>query len=72
MALVSIDAAACTACATCIDVCPMDVLRFDPQSGVASVRYLEDCIWCFRCELECPVACIRVVPGIASERPSAL
>ncbi len=71
MATVRIDTTACTACGTCVELCPVDVLRLDPERGVSTALYPDDCIWCFRCELECPAACIRVAPKGRTERPPA-
>ncbi len=57
---VRIVAAACTACGTCVETCPMDVLRLHPATGKAHVAYGEDCQVCFVCQFDCPVEAVRV------------
>ncbi|QGM46418.1 4Fe-4S dicluster domain-containing protein [Methylocystis heyeri] len=59
---VTIDADKCIAdkgCTVCIDVCPLDVLRVDPQTGKAHMRY-DECWYCLPCELDCPTQAVRV------------
>ena len=58
----SIDLDLCTECGRCIDICPMDVLRFDESMHKPIVRYPEDCMTCFSCEENCPADCIIVGP----------
>lgn len=57
-----IDLEFCSFCSTCIDMCPMDVLRMDEQMGFPVIRYPEDCMTCYNCELNCPEGCIEVDP----------
>jgi len=52
----------CNACMVCVDVCPMDVLRVDEYMQLPVIRYPEDCMTCYSCELQCPKACIVVDP----------
>jgi NAD-dependent dihydropyrimidine dehydrogenase PreA subunit len=40
----------------------LDVLRMDQARGIAFVKYLEDCMSCCLCELECPTDAITVTP----------
>lgn len=56
MAIVKINQDLCNGCGICIEDCPTDVFRKDPESGKAYISYIEDC-WesCHLCELECPV-----------------
>ena len=60
MAEVRIDAATCTGCGRCIEICPVDVLRHDSSAAKASVAYPDDCCGCRLCAQECPVPCITV------------
>jgi len=50
----------CTGCGICFSVCPQDVFRMDDQGGKATIKYPDDCVSCWSCELLCPVNCIRV------------
>jgi NAD-dependent dihydropyrimidine dehydrogenase PreA subunit len=45
----------------------MDVIRFDEETKKAFIKYPEDCIACYNCEMDCPVKAIYVTPqrGIA-------
>ena len=62
MGVRSIDFSACTGCELCVDICPMDVFRMDPDRNVAFIKYLKDCQSCILCELECPAEAIYVTP----------
>ncbi len=46
-------------CTGCIDVCPLDVLRIDENTGKAHMRY-DECWYCLPCEVDCPTGAIRV------------
>jgi NAD-dependent dihydropyrimidine dehydrogenase PreA subunit len=59
---VAVDAAKCIAdkgCTVCVDVCPLDVLRIDPGTGKAHMKY-DECWYCLPCELDCPTKAITV------------
>lgn len=60
MAQVQIDAASCSACGRCVEICPTDVMRTDPASGKAVVKYADDCSGCRQCTMECPTGSIFV------------
>ena len=47
-----IDAASCTSCDICVNVCPTNV--FDKTDGVPVIARQSDCQTCFLCELYCP------------------
>jgi NAD-dependent dihydropyrimidine dehydrogenase PreA subunit len=57
-----IDEGLCTGCGTCVNSCPMDVIRMDETGSKAIVRYPEECLCCAYCELDCPVEAIHVSP----------
>lgn len=57
-----IDLERCNGCGLCVDVCPTDVLRMDEAMHKPVVRYFENCITCYNCEMECPCACLDVSP----------
>lgn len=46
----------------CTEVCAMDVLRMDEYMGKPVIRYHEDCMTCYSCELTCPMGAIMVSP----------
>ncbi len=54
MGIRRIDYRLCTGCGTCVDVCPMDVLRMDDITKKPVIKYLTDCMSCFLCERDCP------------------
>ena len=60
MARVLIDDGACTGCGQCVQICPVDVLRFAPATGRATAAYPDDCDGCRLCVEECPAACIGI------------
>ena len=45
----------CTACGTCVDVCPQDVYFGSKEGEIPVVSYPEECWHCNACVLECPV-----------------
>ena len=63
MPIDKIDPNLCIGCGTCIDSCPMDVIRMDAESEKAVIRYQKDCMACCQCELDCPSGAIYVLPG---------
>ena len=62
MPIEKIDPELCNGCKTCIDSCPMDVIRFDEEANRAYAKYREDCIACYNCEQDCPAKAIYVSP----------
>lgn len=61
MGIRKIDMKLCIGCNICVDVCPLDVIRLNPMSKNAYIKYLRDCQSCFLCEVECPEDAIEVV-----------
>ncbi len=45
---------ACRGCEMCVDVCPTDVVAFNPASKKAEVKKAQDCIACLSCAYLCP------------------
>ncbi len=60
--ILRIDPESCSGCEVCAEVCPTDVIRMDDASGKAVIRYHENCMTCYNCELECPCGSIYVDP----------
>lgn len=46
-------------CSVCIDVCPLDALRIDPDTGKAMMRY-DECWYCLPCQVDYPTGAITV------------
>lgn len=46
----------CTACNTCVDACPIDVLMPHPTEGQPPlILFPDECWYCGCCEMACPV-----------------
>ena len=54
-----IDYKKCTACATCVDICPMQV--FEKEGDKVVVKHPDKCIGCRACEVQCPKGAIKIV-----------
>ena len=44
----------CIGCGLCVLDCPMDVIRMDKATNQAFIKYQDDCMCCFNCEIACP------------------
>lgn len=62
MGIQRIDIRRCNRCRRCAEICPEDVLRYDPETERVYIQYLRDCQSCFLCEIECPEEAIYVTP----------
>jgi NAD-dependent dihydropyrimidine dehydrogenase PreA subunit len=62
MSIQSINDALCIGCGICVNACPMDVIRLDKTKRKAVIKYVEDCMCCSWCEVECPQKAIYVSP----------
>ena len=58
----AIDVTKCTGCGTCVEACPLDVVRLQDDTRKAFIAYPDDCMTCFICELNCPVGAADVHP----------
>jgi len=60
MSIQRIDPELCVGCGICVDTCIMDVIRMEEADHKAVIKYANDCMTCFCCELECPAKAISV------------
>lgn len=60
MAVENINTDKCIGCETCVQTCPMDVLRMDPKTGKSSIAFYEECQICRLCVKFCPVDALTV------------
>ncbi len=71
MEAVTVNAALCTACEGCVEVCPVEAIHIERDRAVVG----PECIVCFACAAICPVSAIvepLSQPGpIWPERPGA-
>jgi len=59
---VTVDEDKCIAdkgCTVCIDVCPLDVLWINEDTGKAHMKY-DECWYCMPCEADCPTGAVTV------------
>lgn len=54
MSVIRYDLNTCIGCRLCIQVCPMDVFRFNAEHKKSVIAYPEDCITCGQCYIYCP------------------
>lgn len=54
MAVRRADLNKCIGCQNCVNICPMDVFRFDFASKKSVMAYPENCQNCGQCWLNCP------------------
>ena len=52
----------CIGCGTCVRTCPADVIRPDPETKKAVIKYQADCQICYLCRAYCPVDAITISP----------
>jgi NAD-dependent dihydropyrimidine dehydrogenase PreA subunit len=69
-AKIEIDKESCTSCRTCVKACFLDIMRWDEVEKKPVVAYEAECVWCFTCEINCPVHCINVVPAVSEQTVS--
>lgn len=60
MSVVRKDLSACIGCGTCVDICPMDVMRLDVVRGKSVIAYVGQCMTCGQCWLRCPTESIVI------------
>ena len=53
MAIERYDLNACIGCRNCINICPMDVYRFDEKENKSIIAYPENCQACGMCYFHC-------------------
>lgn len=50
----------CIGCMNCIEVCPMDVFRFDNEQMKSVIAYPENCQTCGQCFMNCQGASLEM------------
>ncbi len=50
----------CVGCGTCAATCPTDVIRLNPKTGQAFIKYPADCQMCHLCRMYCPENAITI------------
>lgn len=70
MDCVRLDAEQCNGCKMCVQVCFVDVIRWDEVEEQPVVAYPDDCAACNACELACSAGCIEVVPTLPGPFPA--
>ena len=59
MVEVKIDVSKCDGCATCVDVCPVEV--FEIKEGKSTLVNADECLVCRACEVQCPKTAIEII-----------
>ena len=50
----------CTACSTCVNICPQDVFFGSERKAIPVVTYPDECWHCNACVLDCPEGAIEL------------
>jgi NAD-dependent dihydropyrimidine dehydrogenase PreA subunit len=62
VASIEIDAAKCSGCGLCLNVCPHRVLELRERKAVVADR--DACMECGACKVNCPHQAVRVEAGV--------
>lgn len=50
----------CIGCRMCLNVCPMDVFRYNYENKKSVIAYPENCILCGQCYFYCPAGSLAL------------
>lgn len=64
MSVIRYDLDRCVGCRRCVDICPMDVFRFNEEKRKSVIAYPEDCITCGQCFFYCPANSLAISDGV--------
>lgn len=59
MVEIKIDIDKCDGCGTCVDTCPVEVLKIEEEKCI--VADLDECLVCMACEVQCPNSVIKII-----------
>jgi len=54
-----VDSKLCTSCGTCVERCPMDIIRLDEEG--LPYQFYDECWSCGVCEEDCPENALRII-----------
>lgn len=60
MGVIRYDLEKCVGCGKCMNICPMDVFRFNAAMKKSVIEYPESCISCGQCFYYCPAGSLAV------------
>ena len=60
MAVERYDLDSCIGCRRCVELCPMDVFRFDEENMKSIIAYPENCQGCAMCYMSCPGQSLQI------------
>ncbi len=64
MSVARYDLDLCIGCQNCMEICPMDVFRYNADAGKSVIAYPENCQSCGQCYLYCPVGALQIVNNL--------
>lgn len=56
-----VDTDRCCGCKRCIRRCMEQVWQWDEEKGYACPKYVDECVLCYQCEMECLNNCIDII-----------
>lgn len=66
MSVARYDLNACIGCRNCVNVCPMDVMKFDEEAHKSVIAYPENCQSCGQCYINCLGRSLAIIDNTLS------